>query len=976
MSGADDHPFAELRFDGKWRHYQQLALAAFERDRDAGRRHTHVVAPPGSGKTLMGIEMVRRIGRRAAVLAPNSAVQSVWLKGVSRFCADGAVAAASPDAPLACLTYQSLCRLDDPGSALDALAEARWVAERARATGDPAQRVRAEAAGWTGAAAERRRGELVPICAALKKEVAQGGHPLELSELLSPGALGRMRRLRELGVGTLVLDECHHLASMWGYVVRAAADELGDVHLIGLTATPPEELTSDERELYSELLGPVDFTVPTPAVVKDGHLAPYQELAWLSEPLDSEVRWLREHDERFRELITQLHDQGSEGFLDFPGWVITRMRYRERAGDGAPGPGGAPEQSWERFAKQRPALARAGVRFLSSAGLELPADAPRGEGYRQPPDLDDWLVLLEDYALRCLRAEPSDQAAQRYDAVSAALRDLGFMLTRQGIRRGTSDVDRLLTASAAKPIALAEVLACEHDARGERLRALVLTDTEVATVKQDAELATVLDRGAGTAPRALLAIADDYRTAPLRPLLVSGRGLRCAPHDAKHLLEALSASAADGFTNWRAGDADDEGLVRLEASGSGWSSRAWVAIATAAFGQGATQALVGTRAMLGEGWDAPWVNCLVDLTSTTTGVSVRQMRGRSLRLDPADPEKVSSNWDIVCVSPDLARGSADYERFVRKHLHLHAPTEDGAIEAGPSHVHPELGPFAPPPAEDFAEINQAMRRRAAQLDEARRRWKIGEPYVGEELRTVVARPRRADPGSTEPVDGPPRFPVDQRVQGGLAAAALAAGAAGAVIVSPFIAPAGLVAGLGAGVWARARLRRMRGLLTDAAPLELAAHAVCDAYVQLGELEDEVARSLTVEPRASGYLRCSLEKGSPEAAARFAAGLDEALGPVVGPRYLVSRLVLAGGGELGLTARAMMGRRIAAVRWHAVPADFARLKARAEVFHRAWERWLGPSRLVFTQRSDEGRRALAEAAAQGDAFELLLRNVWH
>lgn len=183
-------------------------------------------------------------------------------------------------------------------------------------------------------------------------------------------------------------------------------------------------------------------------------------------------------------------------------------------------------------------------------------------------------------------------------------------------------------------------------------------------------------------------------------------------------------------------------------------------------------------------------------------------------------------------------------------------------------------------------------------------------------------------------------------------------------------------GLGAGVWARARLRRIRGVLTDAAPLDLAAHAVCGAYVELGELDAEVAASLTVEPRASGYLRCSLEKGTPEEAARFTAGLDEALGPVAAPRYLVSRLVLAGGGELGLTARAMMGRRVAAVRWHAVPADFARRKARAEAFHGAWERWLGPSRLVFTQRSDEGRRALAQAAAQGDAFELLLRDVWH
>ena len=105
----------------------------------------------------MGLEMVRRLGRRALVLAPNSAIQEVWLRGVARFSPDGGPAAglagATPDAALACLTYQSLCRLDDPGSALDELAEARWVSERAATTGETPERVRAEAARWSGAAA-------------------------------------------------------------------------------------------------------------------------------------------------------------------------------------------------------------------------------------------------------------------------------------------------------------------------------------------------------------------------------------------------------------------------------------------------------------------------------------------------------------------------------------------------------------------------------------------------------------------------------------------------------------------------------------------------------------------------------------------------------------------------------------------------------------------------------------------------------
>jgi hypothetical protein len=508
------------------------------------------------------------------------------------------------------LTYQALCQFDDPALVLGDLAERRWAAERAAATGRPPEEVVAEAAAWTGEAARRRDSELRRISASLKREIARAEHgALHLGQLMTPTARARLDDLRALGVATLVLDERHHLASLWGYAVRAAVEELGDVHLIGLTATPPGELSREEAELYEHLLGPVDFTVPTPAVVREGHLAPFQELAWLTRPLDTEARWLAEHDSRFRELITTLHDDDLPGTLSMPAWVITRMRGRSREGEEA-------EIPWASFARANPRLARAGARFLASGGLALPRGVPSGEGYREPPSLEDWLVLLEDYSLRCLRADPSPEAAARDAQIAAALRDLGFNLTRQGIRRGGSDVDRLLTSSAAKPIALVEVAACELDARGERLRALVLADTEEA------------------AAGAVRALADDIRTAPTRPLLVSGRGLRCAPWDAEALLAALGAE--------RAGEEDDAGLVTLSGDGE-WRPRVWVERATAAFTAGEPQALVGTRSLLGEGWDAPCVNCLIDLTAAATSVSVRS-RPRSTATSPAPTTGPAAAW--------------------------------------------------------------------------------------------------------------------------------------------------------------------------------------------------------------------------------------------------------------------------------------------------------------------------------------------
>jgi hypothetical protein len=177
---------AHLAFRGQWRRYQELALEAFQHDLDHGRWRTNIVAPPGSGKTLLGVEITRRLAAPALVLVPNTAVQAQWLKAVREFGAGGEIAGADVSFPLAVLTYQALCQLDDPAVALGDLATRRWTAERAQSTGQSTGQAEAEAATWTGEAARRRDREVRRISAGLKREIARAEHgSLELGQLLS-----------------------------------------------------------------------------------------------------------------------------------------------------------------------------------------------------------------------------------------------------------------------------------------------------------------------------------------------------------------------------------------------------------------------------------------------------------------------------------------------------------------------------------------------------------------------------------------------------------------------------------------------------------------------------------------------------------------------------------------------------------------------------------------------------------------------
>jgi superfamily II DNA or RNA helicase len=71
-------PFPELAFQGELRPSQRevVALARHKLASGAARR-LHVAAPPGSGKTVLGLYIWAQVVKRPAlVLSPNAAIQA------------------------------------------------------------------------------------------------------------------------------------------------------------------------------------------------------------------------------------------------------------------------------------------------------------------------------------------------------------------------------------------------------------------------------------------------------------------------------------------------------------------------------------------------------------------------------------------------------------------------------------------------------------------------------------------------------------------------------------------------------------------------------------------------------------------------------------------------------------------------------------------------------------------------------------
>ena len=683
MAGGSDgragpdppRPLAAWRPTVPLRAYQEDLLAAVD---PADGATLHIVAPPGAGKTLLGLALAVANGRRALVLAPTTIVRAQWAEQARRFfrVPAGALPDASSDAPdeippvadappapgrrgahLTALTYQSLAVVDDSGPWQEA-ARRRWLDELARDGRSPAR-----AGAWLDELAASNRSAYTR---GIRSRAAAVRRVDELDDdavaaLLSSSAKERLDALIDDGVATIVVDECHHLRAHWAVVVQYLRRRLAAAGraptLIGLTATAPSR-EDPSYARYHALLGEVDAEVPVPAVIRAGCLAPARELAWFTLPTPEETGFLATAGAELRHRIAQ--------FLLAPDGVDYLL------GVVAPG------MPADALGADEPRLVRALVAgFDADPVLAAAAGAVlRRTGDYTPtplsvlavpllPELDtldaaEELQLLARYALD--RLLPDQDRRGEWNAVRETLRGFGMHLTDAGIRAGRSPVDVITAGSRAKDVAVVDILRRELAALGPRLRAVVVTDAaERSAVHRALDVLAAPGRpgAAGGARRCYDVLLSDADLCALSPVLLTGREVR-VPHGREELLERLRERTGADLP------ARDDGWSLCASAGK---ARAELVLAVSRLvAEGRVRLVVGTRGLLGEGWDCPAVNTLVDLTTVTTSTAVAQLRGRVMRLDASWPGKVAHTWSVTCLLPAGAGlvSSTELDRLRRK----------------------------------------------------------------------------------------------------------------------------------------------------------------------------------------------------------------------------------------------------------------------------------------------------------------------
>ena len=466
--------------------------------------------------------------------------------------------------------------------------------------------------------------------------------------------------------------------------------------------------------------------------------------------------------------------------------------------------------------------------------------------------------------------------------------------------------------SQSKTEALAPILIAEHQRLGERLRAVVVADFE-KTSAVSAEVEHLLDAEAGGAIAAFKELLRTPETDALHPILVTGSSVLVDDDLAPAFDAAARQWLADEGYEVELESGEEDGFHVIRGKGSDWCPRVYVALITDLFQAGLTKCLVGTRGLLGEGWDASKINVLIDLTTVTTSMTVNQLRGRSIRLDADDPQKLANNWDVVCLAPEFSKGLDDYQRFIAKHKTLFGITDDGAIEKGVGHVHPAFTELKPEGLEGSTGLlNTEMLARAGRRDEVRALWKIGQPYSAEPIRAL----------ETSPLGGSGGFPPFKGAHEQWNDASLALAIGKAVLLS-----------------------------------------LCDAEL-LGQ-----PGMLHVGQRSGGYVRLFLEQARDEEAALFTQALHEALGPLDRPRYVIPRSVhVARNTWLSAILPSFVGRYFQRreqrrVMLHAVPSVLARNKELVAIFEAHWNRYVSPGQATYAHHGP-GKDLVAQARRQG------------
>ncbi|MBZ1353475.1 DEAD/DEAH box helicase family protein [Streptococcus sp. LPB0406] len=562
-----------LKFNGTWRNYQKQVLDNFQEYQADG--HVHLVAAPGSGKTTIGIELIARFDKPALVLVPTVTIREQWVDRIRQ-------AFLEDEDQVTNLVSQNLKDMKQ-------ITIATYQAFHSAMQQVQSQEDNGEVEDFVG------------------------------FDLLA--------RLKEKGVETLCLDECHHLRNEWWKSLEDFRKNYQQLQVISLTATPPYDSEPELWDRYLQMCGEIDQEITVPELVKEETLCPHQDFVYICFPTKEEDKRLEEFEDTKWQYVSHLVDEPEFKELIASSKVLNGQISAD-------------------LLLEDPKYLSALLIYLHSQKLEIPQYLKDLIGSKSLPSLNYyWMEVL----LQGVLYQTPDWYQASPDYIKEIERDMkarGLIEKRQVFLVKSKANDQILNQSLGKLAGIASIFETECASLGQNLRQLVLADY----IRKD----FVSYLGDDQAPITQLGVLPYFETIRRSaqkqglsvPIAILSGSVVIIPAIVKAELEALIPNTSLTFS--AIGKLDQGTYLQV---GFPSSFKGMVAAVTELFQRGSIQVLVGTKSLLGEGWDAPCANSLILGSFVGSFMLSNQMRGRAIRVWSGHPEKTSNIWHLVAIKP-------------------------------------------------------------------------------------------------------------------------------------------------------------------------------------------------------------------------------------------------------------------------------------------------------------------------------------
>ena len=586
-----------LKFNHNWRPEQQRVLANVLAYLDDKR--IHIVAAPGAGKTVIGIEIFNRLALKALVVSPTRLIRNQWLERLTDFLT-------TKDLPNWCskdlhdsryftaVTYQGLFSLDKKISQEDEGAQFKSISQ------------------W------------------FKQ------HEFKL----------------------LILDEAHHLKAAWWKVLMKFVETNPELIIISLTATPPYDASPGEWQKYQKLCGPVDEQISIPELVRSNSLCPHQDYIWMVKTDDKVITSLKKHQDNLEKFIQSLNNQNEliyllqlHHFLDENREIRLQELYNNL------------DECFALLSLLKDKKQQLPQRMLEILGIGK-EDVP-------PLSVFSWEMLLQSFIQG--KYYPKAQVVESFrQTLETLLKSKRFIRNKHVSLDSTKKKLQAFNKTQERIKACFEISLVEYKNRKNWMRLVVLAD-----FIRDEKFQLTLDglqAPTGAYPIFHYFIHHLPENLQQQTVLLTGRLAIIPKEIISDLAEQLDLTKELNIQDY----SEHKDYVLIDSQ-----TEKLTQAVTQLHKIGTISIIIGTRSLLGEGWDAPHINALIMATQTGAFVTSNQLRGRAIRIDTNDELKTASIWHIIAVAQDASLNKSifrDLNKRFKTFAGLHA--SELKIESG------------------------------------------------------------------------------------------------------------------------------------------------------------------------------------------------------------------------------------------------------------------------------------------------------